>query len=83
MKSLLRADGVDPAAYRDRFGSTVEDDFPQLSQLVERGWLTGGTGLVGDARLRLTDEGLARGDAIGPWLVSGPVRHAMASYEWE
>jgi oxygen-independent coproporphyrinogen-3 oxidase len=73
--SLLRADGFAPAAYRDRFGTGLGDDFPQLDQLAERGWLSGD----GD-RVALTDAGLERADAIGPWLVSGPVRTAMAEY---
>ncbi|MEU7822848.1 radical SAM protein [Catellatospora sp. NPDC049133] len=73
VKSLLRAEGVDLAGYADRFGSKADDDFPHLVELIGRGWAVGD----GD-RLVLTDEGLAHGDAIGPWLVSGPVRAAMA-----
>jgi coproporphyrinogen III oxidase-like Fe-S oxidoreductase len=73
LKSLLRREGVDPAAYRARFGTTHGEDFPQLSTLVERGWLDH----TGNA---LTAAGLARSDAIGPWLVSGPVREAMGAY---
>jgi oxygen-independent coproporphyrinogen-3 oxidase len=30
--------------------------------------------------VRLTDEGLAHSDAIGPWLVSSAVRTAMEEY---
>ncbi|MEV4345811.1 STM4012 family radical SAM protein [Actinoplanes sp. NPDC049596] len=71
LKSLLRTEGVDAAAYRKRFFSEYTEDFPQLRVLVERGWL------VGDA---LTAEGLAHSDAIGPWLVSGTVREAMGAY---
>ncbi|GIJ43193.1 coproporphyrinogen III oxidase [Virgisporangium aliadipatigenens] len=67
LKSLLRAEGVDADAYRRRF----REDPPALPELVERGWATGdGT--------RLTPQGLAHSDAIGPWLVSDAVRHAMA-----
>ncbi|MBE1492194.1 STM4012 family radical SAM protein [Plantactinospora soyae] len=75
VKSLLRADGFEPAAYRDRFGSSVDDDFPQLDVLAGRGWLGSAGG-----RTALTDAGLERADAIGPWLVSVPVRRAMAGY---
>lgn len=74
VKSLLRAEGVDLAAYEKRFGATVDDDFPHLVRLHDRGWAVSGGG-----RVTLTDEGLAHGDAIGPWLVSGPVRAAMAA----
>jgi oxygen-independent coproporphyrinogen III oxidase len=73
LKSVLRADGVDAAAYRARFGASHVDDFPQLSLLVERGWLS-------DDRCSLTADGLAHSDAIGPWLVSGPVRAAMDTF---
>lgn len=72
--SLLRADGCDQAGYTARFGSRVVDDFPQLEVLADRGWLTADVD-----RLALTDAGLAHSDAIGPWLVSGPVRAAMTS----
>jgi coproporphyrinogen III oxidase-like Fe-S oxidoreductase len=73
LKSLLRAEGVDAAAYVARFGTPHTDDFPQLTELVDRGWLqVGGT--------VLTATGLDHSDAIGPWLVSGEVREAMGSY---
>ncbi|BAL89816.1 hypothetical protein AMIS_45960 [Actinoplanes missouriensis 431] len=73
LKSLLRAEGVDAAAYSSRFGSSFPADFPQLTSLVDRGWLE-------PSLTRLTPEGLAHSDAVGPWLVSGPVRAAMESY---
>ncbi|QLQ36400.2 STM4012 family radical SAM protein [Micromonospora robiginosa] len=73
LTSLLRADGVDAGAYRARFGRPPGEDFPQLGRLVERGWAT-------DGGLRLTDAGLARSDAVGPWLTSAEVRHAMTGY---
>ncbi|MET0493151.1 MAG: STM4012 family radical SAM protein [Actinoplanes sp.] len=71
LKSLLRADGVDGAAYLARFGSSPGLDFPQLAVLADRGWVDG---------LRLTAEGLVHSDAVGPWLVSGAVRQAMDGY---
>ncbi|GLI00574.1 STM4012 family radical SAM protein [Phytohabitans aurantiacus] len=73
LKSLLRAEGVDAHAYRTRFGTGHDTDFPQLAELVERGWLD-------ETRTTLTPEGLAWSDAIGPWLVSGQVRAAMGAY---
>ncbi|MFF5079205.1 STM4012 family radical SAM protein [Actinoplanes sp. NPDC000266] len=71
LKSLLRAEGVDPVAYQRRFGTPYDEDFPQLGLLAEKGWLAG---------TALTAEGLAHSDAIGPWLVSGTVREAMGAY---
>jgi len=72
IKSLLRAPGLDAAAYRRRFGTAYLDDFPQLVQLHNRGWMTGN---------RLTAEGLAMSDLIGPWLMTDRVRRAMAGYD--
>ena len=76
VKTLLLAEGCDRAAWRDRFGGEVTDQFPRLAELAGRGWLTQDAGAV-----RLTDEGLAHGDVIGPWLVSPGVRAAMRDYE--
>jgi oxygen-independent coproporphyrinogen-3 oxidase len=73
VKSLLRAEGVDLISYERRFGTGLEGDFPRLAQLVERGWA-----YSEENWFVLTDDGLAHGDAIGPWLVSAPVRRAMA-----
>jgi oxygen-independent coproporphyrinogen-3 oxidase len=75
VKTLLRADGVDRARWRERFGGDVVDTFP-LADLVARGWLD-----VAPDRVALTDEGLGRADAIGPWLVSPAVRDRMGEYE--
>ena len=66
LKSLLRAEGIDADRYRDRFGEE-----PDLRPLIERGWADG---------LRLTAEGLAHSDAIGPWLTSRQVRGRMDGY---
>jgi oxygen-independent coproporphyrinogen-3 oxidase len=72
VKTLLRATGVSIPDWRTRFG----DEPPDLAELERRGWLE-----RDDDRLCLTPEGLARSDAIGPWLVSAPVRTAMVEYE--
>jgi coproporphyrinogen III oxidase-like Fe-S oxidoreductase len=75
LKSLLRTEGVDRVAYQARFGSTVDAHFPQLSQLADGGYLADD-----GHRVRLTADGLAYSDAVGPWLVSPGVRDAMAGY---
>lgn len=72
--SLLSDDGLDLAAYRSRFASTPHADFPQLAEL-------GALAEVDGDVLRLTHEGLARADQIGPWLFSETVRQRMATYE--
>ncbi|MBO4160341.1 STM4012 family radical SAM protein [Micromonospora sp. MMS20-R2-23] len=73
LKSLLRAEGVDAAAYTARFGRPPGEDFPELGHLVARGWASADG-------LRLTPAGLARSDAVGPWLTSARVQQAMTGY---
>jgi len=73
--SLLSDAGLDGAAYRARFATGPEADFPELAELAARGLAI----TDGDA-VRLTADGLARADAIGPWLCSPAVRRRMAEY---
>jgi oxygen-independent coproporphyrinogen-3 oxidase len=75
VKTLLRSDGCDPGAWQRRFGTDLADDVPHLAALTERGWLTAGPGVR-----RLTDDGMAHSDAVGPFLVSASVRAAMREY---
>ncbi|WP_327320043.1 STM4012 family radical SAM protein [Streptomyces sp. NBC_01235] len=78
LQSLLQAKGLDLDDYRARFGSAPADDFgPELEHFADRGWLTD----ADPTTLRLTPEGLAHSDAIGPELFSPAVRAAMAAYE--
>ena len=78
VQSLLQADGVDTAAYERRFGTRPEDDFrTELALLAERGFLAAADT---SAALRLTPDGLAWSDSIGPLLFSAPVRAAMRAY---
>jgi oxygen-independent coproporphyrinogen-3 oxidase len=74
LRMLLVVDGVDLPSYAARFGGAPQDDLPQLLELIERGWAE-----VSADRLRLTAEGLAHADAIGPWLASDRVRDAIGS----
>ena len=77
IQSLLQASGLDRAAYRARFGGDPVTDFaPELTPFLDRGWVEETPGL-----LRLTPEGLAHSDALGPALFSPAVRAAMAAYE--
>ncbi|RDG36902.1 STM4012 family radical SAM protein [Streptomyces corynorhini] len=78
LQSLLQARGLDVAEYRERFGSAPTADFPaELDRFAGLGWLDGSApaGL-----LRLSPEGLAHSDALGPALFSPAVRAAMAAY---
>ncbi|MFD8822981.1 STM4012 family radical SAM protein [Streptomyces sp. NPDC059605] len=80
LQSVLQAEGLRVDDYRERFGTSPADDFPaELARFEARGWLdapAGGAGL-----LRLSPEGLAHSDALGPELFSPGVRAAMAAYE--
>ncbi|MFC9245786.1 STM4012 family radical SAM protein [Streptomyces sp. NPDC057136] len=79
LQSLLQADGLERAEYRARFGTNPYDDFSaELDRFAARGWLAGP---VGNGLLRLSPEGLAHSDALGPELFSPAVRAAMAAYE--
>jgi oxygen-independent coproporphyrinogen-3 oxidase len=77
IQSLLQAEGVDRAAYRTRFGTDPLGDFAsELARFEAAGWASA------DAdRIRLTAEGLAWSDAIGPALFSARVRALMDAYE--
>jgi oxygen-independent coproporphyrinogen-3 oxidase len=77
LQSLLQATGLDRDTYRARFGTDPLDDFSsKLATLIDRGWLD-----ASDTTLRLTPEGLAYSDAIGPALFSSRVQALMDSYE--
>ncbi|MGW2594346.1 STM4012 family radical SAM protein [Streptomyces sp. NPDC001515] len=80
LQSVLQAQGMELAGYRDRFGTSPYEDFPrELARFEERGWLDPSAPARG--LLRLTAEGLAYSDALGPELFSPAVRAAMAAYE--
>jgi oxygen-independent coproporphyrinogen-3 oxidase len=74
--SLLSEHGVDRAAYAARFGADAVAHFPQLAELSPRG-----LAVATPATLRLTADGLARADALGPWLYSDAVTRRMAAFE--
>ncbi|MEU5217507.1 STM4012 family radical SAM protein [Streptomyces sp. NPDC020807] len=79
LQSLLQAEGMPLAGYEERFGSSPFADFgPELARFEEYGWLDADApaGL-----LRLSPEGLAYSDGLGPELFSPVVRAAMAAYE--
>ncbi|WP_046499482.1 STM4012 family radical SAM protein [Streptomyces odonnellii] len=79
LQSLLQAQGMDVAGYRERFGSAPAEDFPaELDRFADLGWLDPA---AGPGLLRLSPEGLAYSDALGPALFSPSVRSAMAEYE--
>ncbi|WP_299534560.1 STM4012 family radical SAM protein [uncultured Streptomyces sp.] len=79
LQSLLQAGGMETAEYRTRFGTDPGADFgPELERFAARGWLDTA---AGPEVLRLSPEGLAYSDGLGPELFSPAVRAAMAAYE--
>lgn len=74
--SLLCRPGASIVEYRARFGADLLADYPQLQLLLD-----GGLALHRDQRLILTDQGMERSDAIGPWLISPQVRARMGEAE--
>jgi oxygen-independent coproporphyrinogen-3 oxidase len=64
--SVLSEEGLNLAAYRDRFHSEPLKDFPELQQLIE-------LNLV-NQNWKLTELGFERSDTFGSWLFSETVR---------
>lgn len=77
IQSLLQAVGVDRASYQARFGADPLADFAsELAEFEAAGWAEADA-----TRIRLTAEGLAWSDAIGPVLFSPRVRTLMDGYQ--
>jgi oxygen-independent coproporphyrinogen-3 oxidase len=77
IQSLLSSEGLVLAAYRNRFGTEVLDDLPELGELEPLG-----VARCDQEHLRLTAAGIERSDTIGPWLYSEVVRNLMGEYAW-
>ena len=76
IQSLLARPGLDVDAYCQRFGGDCFAHLPQLHAL-ETLALARREGPL----LTLTDDGMARADTIGPWLISTDVAARMAEFE--
>lgn len=75
--SILSDEGLDFNAYRRSFGSDAAADFgEELGALFELGLAREDCGVA-----RLTESGMERSDAIGPWLYSPAVRARMEGFE--
>ena len=72
IQSLLQREGLSLAAYTRRFGTHALADLPCLSELSALGYAT-----LDPARLALTELGVERSDAIGPWLYSEEASRLM------
>jgi oxygen-independent coproporphyrinogen-3 oxidase len=75
--ALLQAPGLSRPEYRRRFGTDAAADFAaELQGIGDQGWLE-----YEPDTIRLTPDGLAHSDAIGPALFSPTVRALMDGYE--
>lgn len=77
IQSLLWGEGLELAAYCNRFGTNAFEDLPELEELEPLGLAQ-----RGPERLTLTAEGVERSDSLGPWLYSEAVRERMREYAW-
>jgi oxygen-independent coproporphyrinogen-3 oxidase len=77
IQSLLSGEGLDLAAYRNRFGTEPFEDLPELDELEPLGLAQ-----LDPERLRLTAAGIERSDVLGPRLYSQAVRELMEEYAW-
>ena len=74
---LLPTEGLSLEDYHRHFQTDALQDLPQLQRLID-----GGLAERVGRRLRLTDLGIERSDAVGPWLYSRRVRKLMGAYQW-
>lgn len=77
LKSLLRVEGLSLSRFAGRFGGGAFEFLPELAGLERAG-----LAVVSDQVLRLTEAGLERSDAIGPWLQSEAMRARMEAFAW-
>lgn len=75
IQSLLQVEGLERAAYCARFGSEVLSDLPALYRLAEHDLAR-----IESERIVLTEAGIERSDAIGPWLNSAAVNQLMGGF---
>jgi coproporphyrinogen III oxidase-like Fe-S oxidoreductase len=77
IQSLLQSAGLERTDYVKRFGTDAAADFAlDLEAFAERAWLEYDSGSI-----RLTPEGLAHSDLIGPALFTPRVQGLMHAYE--
>lgn len=76
IKNILFTSGLDVQKYGQVFSGDLDEDFPLLHLWREEGYVNKNNGIY-----RLTEEGMARSDALGPQLISENVRGLMR--EWE
>jgi oxygen-independent coproporphyrinogen-3 oxidase len=76
IKSILRFEGLDLAAYRARFSSDPIADLPDLHQLINEDFL-----VQAPDKLLPTQNGIDHSDLLGPRLFSADMQHAMQEFD--
>lgn len=76
IKHILFGTGICKEDYRQHFHSSVEVDFPQLTEWVEQGYAENQ-----EKNIVLTETGFMLSDYLGPQLISSKV--AMRMKEWK
>ncbi|PQO30131.1 STM4012 family radical SAM protein [Blastopirellula marina] len=75
IQSLLHYKGLQRQRFIEAFGLTPETRIPELRELIDADWIE-----QDDDVLRLTSEGMAMSDAIGPALYSASCREALEAF---
>ena len=75
IKNLLHAQGLNTGDYRESFGTDLLGEFPQLVGLLTKKLAVEAGGVI-----RLSDEGLALSDMIGPMFISPEVAKLMKDW---
>ena len=73
---LLQVGGLYRREYAQRFGRDVLEDLPELSVLPDHDFA-----VITTEKIVLTQQGIERSDALGPWLYSDSVRSLMQDFE--
>lgn len=81
IKNLLYTNGLPLREYENLFHSNAKKDFPQLSWVLDENYGYIAAKETPYEALRLTKEGLARSDYLGPMFISQEVKRKME--EWK
>lgn len=76
IKHLLFHTGIDEAEYRLLFSSDIILDFPFIERLIESEFV-----VKAEGKIRLTPQGVALSDYIGPMFISDEVQHKMDTFQ--
>lgn len=76
IKHLLYYQGINQKEYSRLFNSNIKDDFPFIQDLIQSAYL-----IHQEDYLRLSSQGIALSDYIGPMFISDEVKEKMDFYQ--